>query len=89
MRSPTAVAAGLSGIFLLLMTAMGAVGAPCPGAPGQMMIMYSFTWVGFTIGAIPFGRILRDHLRSSGLRHVISLCVTVSAMLLVAYVLVT
>lgn len=99
MRRPTAVAAGLSVVFLLVMTALGALGA-VPWNARQMMVMYSFTWVGFTIGAIPSGRILRDHLRSGAehpapqaggrvvpVRHVVFMCVTVSVMLLLAYVL--
>ncbi|MFF1344234.1 hypothetical protein ACFVYT_41650 [Streptomyces sp. NPDC058290] len=101
MRRPTAVAAGLSVVFLLVMTGMGAVGA-VPWSARQMMVMYSFTWVGFTIGAIPSGRFLREHLRSGGqqlapqdggrvlpVRHVVFMCSAVSAMLLLAYVLVT
>ncbi|MGO4463158.1 hypothetical protein AB4039_38685 [Streptomyces sp. M-16] len=99
MPRPTAMAAGLSVVFLLVMTGMGGLGA-VPWNARQMMVMYSFTWVGFTIGAIPCGRLLRDHLRAGGgqtegegpavpTRYVVFMCVTVSLMLLLAYVLAT
>ncbi|MFI5982186.1 hypothetical protein ACIBEA_15030 [Streptomyces sp. NPDC051555] len=98
-RGSAAKAAGLSLLFLLLMTVMGGVGA-VPWNARQMVVMYSFTWVGFTIGAIPSGRLLRAHLRAGtastsdrGLvvptRHLVIMCVTLSLALLLAYVLAT
>ncbi|GLX42060.1 hypothetical protein ACFXB4_29040 [Streptomyces lavendulae] len=94
---PTALAAGVSVVFLLVMTALGGLGA-VPWSARQMVVMYSFTWVGFTIGAIPSGRLLRDHLeaerRQPGseapavpARYVVFMVMTVSLMLLLAYAL--
>ncbi|MFF4648136.1 hypothetical protein [Streptomyces sp. NPDC001389] len=91
--------AGVSVVFLLVMTALGGLGA-VPWNARQMMVMYSFIWVAFTIGAIPSGRLLRQHLeaerRQPGseaptvpTRHVVFMVMTVSLMLLLAYALAT
>ncbi|MET8750870.1 hypothetical protein ABZW32_12340 [Streptomyces sp. NPDC004667] len=96
---PTALAAGVSVVFLLVMTTLGGLGA-VPWNARQMAVMYSFTWVGFTIGAIPSGRLLRDHLeaerRQPGseapavpTRYVVFMVMTVALTLLVAFVLAT
>ncbi|MFJ7205975.1 hypothetical protein ACIQWR_20865 [Streptomyces sp. NPDC098789] len=99
MRGSAAEAVGPSLLFLLLMTVMGGVGA-VPRNARQMVVMYSFTWVGFTIGALPSGRSLRAHLRAGAAstsdrgpvvptRHLVIMCVTLSLTLLLAYALAT
>ncbi|MFF4582595.1 hypothetical protein ACFY15_30060 [Streptomyces sp. NPDC001373] len=101
LRTPRSavMAAGVSVVFLLVMTALGGLGA-VPWNTRQMVVMYSFIWVAFTIGAIPSGRLLRQHLeaerRQPGTeapavptRHVVFMVMTVSLMLLLAYALAT
>ncbi len=95
----TAKSAALSLAFLLAMTAAGKLGA-VPWSARQMAVMYSFAWVGFTMGAFPSRRLLRECVsdwhqgkpreeRKIPSRYGIFMILTVTLMLFLAYLLAT
>ncbi|MEV6684484.1 hypothetical protein AB0N28_03955 [Streptomyces sp. NPDC051130] len=95
----TAIVGGVSVVFLLVMTASGYLGV-VPYSARQMVIMYSFGLVGVTVGAIPAGRLFRDHAagrhqNTTGedfvfpARHGIFMLVTLSIASLLAFLLAT
>ncbi|WP_371644880.1 hypothetical protein OG974_28640 [Streptomyces sp. NBC_00597] len=58
----TALCAGLSAAVFLGMTGSGAFGV-VRWSVRQMLVMYSFTWAGLTIGLIPAGRLFSVYAR--------------------------
>jgi hypothetical protein len=94
-RGPVAKTAVLSFAFLLVMTGMGRLGI-VPWDARQMMVMYSFVWVGFTIGALPSGKRLREAFAAGDrrpesdapalpVRYVVFMCVAVTLALFLAF----